>query len=136
MELVGKNMKDPNEIVKIEKAIAQKYGEDTIANPKHYWNEDKEKEYLNQLKEVAKKEQQKDQKIDVGGLFISKKLLNKDSKRSCPVCHIYSFDLNDDLYMNRFECCKKCYIQWVEGREERWKTGWRPNENNSNSLRT
>ena len=30
-------MKDPNEIVKIEKAIAQKYGEDTIANPKHYW---------------------------------------------------------------------------------------------------
>ncbi len=133
MELVGKNMKDPNEIVKIEKAIAQKYGEDTIANPKHYWNEDKEKEYLNQLKEVAKKEQQKDQKIDVGGLFISKKLLNKDSKRSCPVCHIYSFDLNDDLYMNRFKCCKKCYIQWVEGREERWKTGWRPNENNSKS---
>jgi hypothetical protein len=81
-------MKDPNEIVKIEKAIAQKYGEDTIANPKHYWNEDKEKEYLEQIKEVAKKEQQKDQKIDVGGLFISKKLLNKDSKRSCPVCSI------------------------------------------------
>jgi len=39
-------MKDPNEIVKIEKAIAQKYGEDTIANPKHYWNEEKEKEYV------------------------------------------------------------------------------------------
>ena len=39
-------MKDPNEIVKIEKAIAEKYGEDTIATPKHYWNEDKEKEYL------------------------------------------------------------------------------------------
>ncbi len=33
-------MKDLNEIVKIEKAIAQKYGEDTIANPKHYWNQD------------------------------------------------------------------------------------------------
>jgi hypothetical protein len=126
-------MKDPSEIVKIEKAIAQKYGEDTIANPKHYWNEDKEKEYLNQLKEVSKKEQEKDQKIDVGGVFISKKLLNKDSKRSCPVCQIYSFDLSDDLYMNRFDCCRKCYIKWGEGREERWKTGWRPNENNSKS---
>ena len=75
----------------------------------------------------------RDQKINIDGLFISKKLLNKDSNRSCPVCHVYSFDLNDDLYMNRYECCKKCYIKWVEGREERWKTGWRPNENNSKS---
>ena len=125
-------MKDPNEIVKIEKAIAQKYGEDTIANPKHYWNEDKEKEYLQQLKEVSKKEQEKDQKIDVGGVFISKKLLNKDSKRTCPVCSVYSFEIKDDLYMNRFNCCFNCYIKWVEGREERWKTGWRPNESNTN----
>ena len=53
-------MKDLNEIVRIEKAIAQKYGEDAIANPKHYWNQDKEKEYLQQLKEVSKKEQEKD----------------------------------------------------------------------------
>lgn len=129
-------MKDPNEIVKIEKAIAQKYGEDTIANPKHFWNEDKEKEYLEQLKEITKqeiKDRENNQKIDIGGLFISKKLLNKDSNRSCPVCHTYSFNLNDDLYMNRYQCCKSCYIQWVEGREERWKTGWRPNENNSKS---
>ena len=128
-------MKDPNEIVKIEKAIAQKYGEDTIANPKHYWNEDKEKEYVEQLKELSTiqiKQQEKDQKVNIDGIFISKKLLNKDSKRTCPVCSIYSFDIKDDLYMNRFECCHKCYIQWVEGREERWKTGWRPNESNVN----
>ena len=128
-------MKDPNEIVKIEKAIAQKYGEDTIANPKHYWNEDKEKEYVEQLKELSTiqiKQEEKDQKINIDGIFISKKLLNKDSKRTCPVCSIYSFDIKDDLYMNRFECCHKCYIQWVEGREERWKTGWRPNESNVN----
>lgn len=128
-------MKDPNEIVKIEKAIAQKYGEDTIANPKHYWNEDKEKEYVEQLKDLSAREtkqQEKDQKVNIDGIFISKKLLNKDSKRTCPVCSIYSFDIKDDLYMNRFECCHKCYIQWVEGREERWKTGWRPNESNVN----
>jgi hypothetical protein len=128
-------MKDPNEIVKIEKAIAQKYGEDTIANPKHYWNEEKEKEYVEQLKELSTiqtKQEEKDQKVNIDGVFISKKLLNKDSKRTCPVCSIYSFDIKDDLYMNRFECCHKCFIQWVEGREERWKTGWRPNESNVN----
>jgi hypothetical protein len=124
-------MKDLNEIVKIEKAIAQKYGEDAIANPKHYWNEEKEKAYIEQLKELSQieKTNDKDQKVEVDGVFISKKLLTKDTKRTCPICSIYSFDLKDDLYMNRFECCHKCYIQWVEGREERWKTGWRPNKN-------
>jgi hypothetical protein len=128
-------MKDPNEIVKIEKAIAQKYGEDTIANPKHYWNEEKEKEYVEQLKELSAiqiKQEEKDQKVNIDGIFISKKLLNKDSKRTCPICSVYSFSIKDDLYMNRYECCYKCYIQWVEGREERWKTGWRPNESNVN----
>jgi hypothetical protein len=125
-------MKDLNEIVRIEKAIAKKYGEDAIANPKHYWNEEKEKAYIEQLKELTQieKKNDKDQKINVDGVFISKKLLNRDSKRTCPVCSTYSFDLKDDLYMNRFECCNKCYVKWVEGREERWKTGWRPNNEN------
>ena len=125
-------MKDLNEIVRIEKAIAKKYGEDAIANPKHYWNEEKEKAYIEQLKELTQieKKNDKDQKINVDGVFISKKLLNRDSKRTCPVCYTYSFEIKDDLYMNRFECCNKCYIQWVEGREERWKTGWRPNNEN------
>jgi hypothetical protein len=124
-------MKDLNQIVRIEKAIAQKYGEDTVMNPKHYWNEEKEKAYIEQLKELSQVEKtnDKDQKIEVDGVFISKKLLNKDSNRTCPICSTYSFDLKDDLYMNRFECCQKCYVQWVEGREERWKTGWRPNKN-------
>jgi len=124
------NMKDLNQIVKVEKAIAQKYGEDAIANPKHYWNEEKEKAYIEQLKELSQieKRNDKDQKIEVDGIFISKKLLTKDTNRTCPICSVYSFDLKDDLYMNRFECCQKCYVQWVEGREERWKTGWRPNK--------
>ena len=126
-------MKDLNQIVKIEKAISKKYGEDAIANPKHHWNEEKEKEYLQQLKELSIKERnqsEKDQKIEIDGVFISKKLLIKETKRTCLVCSVYSFELNDDLYMNRYKCCRKCYVQWVEGREERWKTGWRPKNEN------
>ena len=34
---------DPNIVVKIEKAIAQKYGDETIQNPKSNWDEEKEK---------------------------------------------------------------------------------------------
>ena len=63
---------------------------------------------------------------EVNGVFIPKKLLNKESERSCPVCNTYSFKSNDDVYMTKFDCCEKCYIQWIEGREDRWKKGWRP----------
>ena len=34
----------------------------------------------------------------------------------------------DDVYMSKFDCCFKCYIQWGEGREDRWSTGWRPGD--------
>ena len=32
----------------------------------------------------------------------------------------YSFDLKDDIYMNKHDCCWKCYMQFVDGREDRW----------------
>ena len=124
--------KDPNYIVKVEKAIAEKYGEETIQNPKSFWTDDKEKDYVKQLKHLYKTSNEKDNhQVDVHGVFIPEKLITKESKRSCPVCNIYSFKSNDDVYMAKFDCCEKCYIQWVEDREERWLEGWRPdNENN------
>ena len=121
--------KDPNYVVKVEKAIAEKYGEETIQNPKAYWSDAKEKEYVKQLKDLHKDSNEKDDhQVDVGGVFISEKLITKESKRSCPVCDTYSFKSRDDVYMAKFDCCEKCYIQWIEGREERWLKGWRPNE--------
>ena len=121
--------KDPNYVVKIEKAIAEKYGEETIQNPKAQWSDAKEKEYVKQLKDLYRASSEKDDhQVDVGGVFIAEKLITKESKRSCPVCNTYSFKSNDDVYMAKFDCCEKCYIQLVEGREQRWLKGWRPNE--------
>ena len=123
------NKEDPDYIVKIERAIAKKYGKEAIDNPKKFWNQEKEKEYLKQLKEFYKiKESKEDIKVENKGFFVSEKVLQKDSKRQCPVCELYSFHIKDDLYMNKYKCCFKCYVQYVEGREERWKTGWRPNK--------
>jgi len=122
--------KDLNKIVKVEKAIAKKYGKEVVANPKSSWTDEKEKEYLQELKEFYKKEYSKKEeteKIEKDGFFLPKNLITKKSKRACPTCDIYSFDMKDDLYMNKFDCCFKCYIQWIEGREERWLNGWRPN---------
>jgi len=121
--------KDPNYVAKIEQAIAKKYGEETVQHPKKQWTDEKEKEYLDQQRELHHKELQEGDvdKVELNGVFVPKKLIKKNSNRSCPVCNVYSFKSNDDVYMSKFQCCEKCYIKWVEGREERWKTGWRPN---------
>ena len=120
---------DPNYIVKVEKAIAEKYGEDTIQNPKRYWTDEKEKQYLEDLKEFYSEERKEtEDKINEDGFLITRNLINKEINRVCPVCETYSFSGRDDLYMNKFECCYDCYIQWVEHREERWLKGWRPDK--------
>ena len=124
--------KDPNYAIRVEKAIAKKYGEETVQHPKRDWNNEKEKSYLSQIKDFYKQEASRSEEIEIEGILISKKLLIKESNRSCPICETYSFKSNDDVYMSKFDCCEKCYVQWVEGREERWKTGWRPNNENNN----
>jgi len=121
--------KDPNYIPKLEKAIAQKYGAETIDNPRKFWDEDKEQEYIRQSKLFAEKLEKNEaqlEKVETDGFLVNKKLLNKDTNRVCPVCDKYSFDVRNNLYMNKFECCWKCYIKWIEDREERWLSGWRP----------
>ena len=115
--------KDSNWVVKIEKAIAEKYGNVAIQNPRSLWNEEKEASYLKQIKQRYKKDNKQREsveKINKDGFFVSKKLLTKDEDRVCPACFEYSFDLKDDLYMNKYDCCWKCYMHFVEGREDRW----------------
>ena len=122
-------MDDQEYIAGLEKAIREKYGEETIKNPKSNWNNLKEKEYLQELKILQKKVEKNcpnENKIQTKDFFVSEKLLKKDSERMCPVCNSYSFSIKDDLYVNKFQCCWRCFIQWVDGREERWKNGWRP----------
>ena len=126
--------KNFDKIAAIEKAIKEKYGEDAIVNPKSNWNESKEKEYLEQMKLLYKrnnKNRDYQEKVDVNGIKISKKLLNRESLKNCPVCGAFPKSIKDDISLIKFDCCSKCFIQYVEGREERWLKGWRPDENNS-----
>ena len=102
--------KDPNYIASVEKAI---------------------KEYLQQMKEFYKKTkklEESQEKVDVNGIKVSKKLLNRDAIRSCPICDSFARRSKDDVCLVKFDCCYRCYIQYVEDREERWLKGWRPDE--------
>jgi len=120
--------KDYDKIAEIEQAVKKKYGAATIQNPLSSWDQDKEKEYISQIKEVSKIEKSKSQgeKEYYNGFLMDKKLLTRDNRSGCPICGKYSFSVHDDVYFNKWECCHGCYIRWVEGREERWTQGWRP----------
>jgi len=117
-------------VAKVEQAIEKKYGKEAIEHPRKNWDDEKEKQYLEQAEEFAKKQRKnkdKVEKIEKDGFLISKKLITKRSNRTCPVCDIYSFNIKDDIYMNKYDCCFKCFLQYVDEREERWESGWRPN---------
>lgn len=108
--------KNKETILKIEDAIRKKYGEKVVSSPKEGWNEAKERQYLEEAKRLA-------EKIEKSGKeFISpqEKLFTKEETKVCIVCNEYSFNKKDDVYLTKFFCCWKCYIQHIEGREDKW----------------
>jgi len=127
-----------NKIAEIERAIAKKFGKEAITNPKSLWTDEKEEEYLEQLKEFYKEEYKKKEqkeKVEKDGFFLPKNLITKENKRKCPICGVFSFEIKDDLYMNKFECCFDCYIQYVQLNEDKWLKGWRPNHETKNNKK-
>lgn len=121
--------KDFNYIAGLEKAIKKKYGETAIVNPASLWDEEKEEAYLSQLQEFVAKQKKYEMQVEpenVNGILITKKLLNKDGMNKCLTCNEMVKTVNDDVYMLKFECCERCYIEYVEDREARWLKGWRP----------
>jgi len=111
--------KDPNYLVKIEQAIVERYGEKTIQNPKSNWDPQKEKEYLAQLKKKEAKLRSRES---------NKKLIKNKSSvvRKCNFCEKNKIKRKDDVYFSKFDCCLDCYVEYIEDREERWQSGWRP----------
>tara|TARA_R110000824_G_scaffold32672_2_gene105294 strand:+ start:4016 stop:4399 length:384 start_codon:yes stop_codon:yes gene_type:complete len=123
---------NPDRIAAVERAISKKYGEEATQNPRSNWDEAKEEEYLEQMKSLYKKvksSEEQQEKIDINGIKVSKKLFNRESLRSCSVCGNFPKKSLDDVCLTKFDCCSKCYIKYVEGREERWQKGWRPTIN-------
>jgi len=116
-------------IAGLEKAIKKKYGETAIQNPASGWDKQKEENYLAQLEALIEKQgkyKASSELENVNGILISRKLLIRENICNCPVCSTKIKTINDDIYIVKFECCEKCYFQYVDGREKRWLKGWRP----------
>lgn len=119
------------DIAHYEKAISEKYGEDSIVNPRSGWDNEKEAQYLEQMKIVSQRDKtRKDKEVKEKheGFFVSSNLFISRQNRKCEACGCFSLDKGDTLYLNKYSCCQECYIQYIEDREERWLSGWRPEE--------
>ena len=44
----------------------------------------------------------------------------------CPLCHDIMKGTKSNITYYNYGCCVNCFIQFIEGREMRWKSGWRP----------
>lgn len=122
---------DLDEVANLERAISRKWGDESVQNPRSFWNENKEEVFKEQLQELNKKElnsYDKETKIEQDGFLVTEKLITRGKLfiDKCPICLKQSTTARDDVYIKKFDCCFGCYVQWVEGREDRWKTGWRP----------
>ena len=96
---------------KVEKAIKDKYGEETIVNPRSLWDDEKEKEYIEQAKENAEKYFEKEEDDDIvekDGVFISKKLLTKSNAENCDTCKKYLLSSRDKVFIVKWDCCYQC----------------------------
>jgi hypothetical protein len=121
--------KDLNYIAKLEKAISEKYGDKAAINPRSLWTEEKEKVFIETLKQSIKKEDknlQTKERVEHEGIFINKKILKSSNNKNCECCKNYSLDKKDDIYLLKFNTCYGCYIKYIEDRESRWLSGWRP----------
>ena len=111
--------KDLNQIAKIEKAIREKYGKETIQNPKNNWTKEKEQKYLEDLRNFYKssaKEKNTKRPIQIEeDTFIKDNKSTEKQKQICDNCLSYSVSHMDDTYMTRYECCFRCYVQYIEG---------------------
>jgi hypothetical protein len=107
------------DISKLESAIIEKYGEETNFNLDNCWTVEKEKEYLISLKESVTSEPEEILLKSDGYLQFKKLIIKNES--ACIVCKRYTLTKSDDVYLTKYECCEKCYIQHVEGREGKWE---------------
>jgi len=57
--LIDMSKKDLNTIAELERAIAQKYGKEAVQHPRSNWDDEKEKEYLEELIQERKQEKRK-----------------------------------------------------------------------------
>lgn len=110
----------------LENVFREKYGPMSLVDIGAFWNTQKDKilkEYLRiEQKYFLSKE---DNYFKFGSILFSNKFSSKENK-CCLVCGRYNYKARDLKTFSLFRTCFDCHVRHIEGREERWKAGWRP----------
>lgn len=108
---------------KIEKEIANKYGIEATMSPRAFWNDEKEKEYREQVDVFLEKEENKrknEEKIEKDGILVPRRLfIEENNKKGCKYCQKYFLDFRDKAYISKYDGCYECYINFIEGRKDK-----------------
>jgi hypothetical protein len=64
------------------------------------------------------------------GFSVIKPKIMNDSEQPlfCPLCESIMNSSYDDESYSKFECCDECAGTWAYPNKEKWKSGWRPTE--------
>lgn len=46
----------------------------------------------------------------------------------CPVCGFLMSSFEDIISYQGNQCCSSCELQWAFHNQQKWSTGWRPNQ--------
>lgn len=109
---------------KIEKEITDKFGVEATLSPKAFWNNEREQEYQKQVDSFLEKEENKrksEEKIEKDGILVPRRLfIEENIKKGCKFCQKYFLDFRDKIYVNKYNGCYECYINFIEGRETKF----------------
>ena len=100
--------KDLNQVAKIEQAIEKRWGKEAVENPASHWDEEKEKEYLEQLKERVRNERSSYSTKEHEGILITSKLFNNRRVDRCPECSSFKLSKRDKVLIKKVGHCQRC----------------------------
>lgn len=108
-----------NEKERLEKAIREKFGDEAVQNLKSGWDSTKERTYKEQVAKIEYNDPNDYNEEHRDNFTIKSKIDNHTSK-NCTICEKYIYKKNDFYSYLKFNTCEHCYIQYIEGREEKW----------------
>lgn len=113
-------LKQLEQLSNLQIALIKRFGKEIIEPINSNWTKEDEAEFIRQIDEFEEKLRILREQREEITLF--------NGEIECEFCgHIRAlFKINDEVSMTKYGCCHRCYVKYVEGREERWQTGWRP----------
>jgi len=53
----------------------------------------------------------------------------------CPICDFVMENYSDHDHYKNYDCCKRCFLKFVEFRKKKWLEGWRPTKEEIDSYK-